>query len=50
MNSSVDDFECADDLNEAVGPILQEVIPENGDGNVKFLDDVCNGLFSLIRA
>ena len=49
MHTGADDFECPDDLNEAVGHILQEVIPEDANSASVCLDDVCNGLFRIIR-
>lgn len=47
MNSSIDDFECVDDLSEAVGPILQEVLPENEGSDD--MDVICSELFSLLK-
>lgn len=49
VNAGADDFECSDDLNEAVGHILQEIIPEDGHVSSNGLDDICNGLFRIIR-
>ena len=49
VHIGADDFECPADLNEAVGPILQEVILEGANGASICLDDVCNGLFRIIR-
>ena len=49
VHTSASDFECPDDLNEAVGHILQEVLPEDGNGASGCLDDVCKGLFGIIR-
>ncbi len=45
VNSSVDDFDTAEDLHEAVGHILQEVIPEDE----AHINELCDKLFKLIK-
>ncbi|XP_065061208.1 ATP-binding cassette sub-family F member 3-like [Rhopilema esculentum] len=47
VNSSAEDFESSDELNDAVGHILQEVIPDNDD--IQSLDDICSGLYHIIK-
>ena len=49
ISASVDDFECPDDLNEAVGHILQEVLTDDENGSSDCLDEVCSGLFHIIK-
>ena len=49
VNSGAEDFESSDELNDAVGHILQEVIPDNGADDIQCLDDICSGLYHIIK-